>query len=374
MPQIFCIRCMVAILVLTIVYSCPSTRCSGQDRYELHTIKNSKTFSQAIAINDRMEVIGTREVTEAGVGSMLNFFRSGEIEFEIPVPKDFTNIEVQALSNSSVVVGYVSRPIGHANGSLHAFAWDANSREMTLLAPVVGDMSANAQDISADGKRITGYSLGTNPPSMRPCVWQWNDQTKQWTASALSTIKLRNPYLQTSHVVISPNGKRIAACITEKELTEPNVDSSLFVWESDSSGEWQRRKISDEQFAIKDMNDHGVMVGSIHDGLVFSACSIDLNGKLVKYKPLANDESCHAYGVNNAGMIIGMSDDPHGGEGGPQAVKFSSGKAIAIPFPEDTLDSSALAINQSGAIAGFILRGTSDAEVPNALIAVPLSK
>ena len=346
----------------------------AQEPYEVRSIKNSESFSQAIAVNAKLEILGTREIIDSGVGTVKNFFRSGETETEIGVPKGFTNIEVQALSDSSLVVGYVSRPIGSAGGSIHAFAWDGNKRNLVLLPTLPGDLSAHAQDVSADGTRVSGYSIGNNPPRMRPCVWQWNGPKETWECTVLTTIQDRNPFLQASHVIISPDGKRVAACITEREISEFIVDSSLHVWESDSQGQWIRRKISDEQMAIKDMNDKGDMVGSIIEGVASVACRMGLDGKLEKYSPLPNDESTIAYGINNAGVIVGMSDDPHGADGGPQAVLFQAGKTLPLPLPKDTVDSSALAINQAGVIAGLILRGNSESEVPSAFIAVPTAK
>lgn len=146
------------------------------DEYELKMVDNSTTFSQAIAINSKLEILGTREVAEGPGSAMKTYFRSGDKDVLLNPPKDFTNLEPQALSDTSLVVGYVSRPVGNENGSLRGFVWDAKTGELTTLDPLPTDVGSHAQDISADGKRITGYSTGHTPARLRPCVWQWQEE------------------------------------------------------------------------------------------------------------------------------------------------------------------------------------------------------
>ena len=337
------------------------SHAAPDDDYELKMIDNSKTFSQAIAINAEFEILGTREVEE-GPGSILKgYFRSGETDVQINPPKDFTNLEPQALSDSGLVVGYISRPAGNANGSLRGFVWNSKTNELTVLDPLPTDIAGHAQDISSDGKRITGYSTGHTPPRIRPCVWQWNEQSKKYEPQALSTIIQNNPFLQASQVIISPNGKRIAACIAEEQLADFMFDSSLFVWEYSDSGQWQRKKLTDEQPKLKDMNDQGIIVGVTTGEVSGRACVVNTDGKIEMIDLLPGDESNTAYAINNAGTVVGMSDDPAGGEGGPQAFIWRKGVVEPLKLLKGTVDSSAMAINQVGAIAGFMLKDDREA-------------
>ncbi len=326
------------------------------DEYELKIIDNSKTFSQAIAINAKLEILGAREVMDGTGIAMKSYFRSGDGEVQISAPKGFSNLEPQALSDTSLVVGYVSRPPGSENGSLRGFVWDRKTTELSLLEPLPTDIGSHAQDISADGKRITGYSTGHTPPRIRPCVWQWQTDPQKYVPQELSTILQNNPYLQSSQVIISPNGKQIAACITEEQLSPFMFDSSLFVWEFSEKGDWERRKLSDEQPKLKDMNDQGTIVGATAGAVAGRACVIDPTGQIELIELLPDDETNIAYGINNAGTVVGMSDDPHGGEGGPQAFIWRKGVVEPLKLLKSTVDSSALAINQDGAIAGFMLK------------------
>lgn len=337
------------------------SHAAPDDDYELKMIDNSKTFSQAIAINAEFEILGTREVEE-GPGSILKgYFRSGETDVQINPPKEFSNLEPQALSDSGLVVGYISRPAGNANGSLRGFVWNSKTNELTVLDPLPTDIAGHAQDISADGKRITGYSTGHTPPRIRPCVWQWNEQSKKYEPQALSTIIQNNPFLQASQVIISPNGKRIAACIAEEQLADFMFDSSLFVWEYADSGQWQRKKLTDDQPKLKDMNDQGTIVGVTTGEVSGRACVVNTDGKIELIDLLPGDESNTAYAINTAGTVVGMSDDPAGGEGGPQAFIWRKGVVEPLKLLRGTVDSSAMAINQAGAIAGFMLKDDREA-------------
>ena len=334
-----------------------SSRAQESKDFELRMIANSKTFSQVTAINSKLQVLGSREVLEGDIGQLKNYFRSGEEDVELSLPKGFTNIEPLALSESGIVVGYVSRALGNPEGTLRGFYWDSQSRVTTLLEPLPTDVAGLAHDISADGKRITGFSTGSEPPRVRPCVWQWNEQSKKYVPEELSTIIANNPFLQASQVIISPNGKRIAACITEKQISQFIFDSSLFVWEQSESGEWIRKKLSDDQPKLKDMNDTGTIVGTTSGEGRARACWISPEGKIELIDLLEGDDSNTAYGINNAGTIVGLSDDPTGTEGSSEAFIWEKGVVSPLRLLRGSeSESAALAINQEGAIAGFMYK------------------
>jgi probable HAF family extracellular repeat protein len=343
----------------------------AQDQYQVRAVVNSETFSQIIALNANLDVIGSREIPEGPTRSMRNFYRgnSDEKDTEIPVPNGFTNLEVQALSDTGLVVGYISRPAGHPKGSLFAFVWNGKSKEFTQLDPLAGHTASHAQDISADGQFITGYCTGTEPPGLRPCVWHWNPATMKWDGSLLDTLLPHNPFLQASQVIISPNGQTIAACITERQLSDFSFDSSLFVWLF-KDGKWERKKLSDDQFKLKDINDRGLIVGSTSTHPVI----IDPDGKVTEIELLPGDETGCAYGVNNEGIVVGLSDDPHGADGGPQAFIYRDGAVSPLKLRANTFYSAALAINHDGAIGGYMVSDESEDAVTHAFLRVPAKK
>lgn len=333
----------------------PAVRQIQGDGYSLEIIDNSETFSQALAINASGQMIGMREVAgeQAGIFSQESFFFDGQQSIKLPQLEGFTNLEVAALSDTGRAVGYASRPIGHPGGSLTAVLWDSATGQLTRLPPIAGDTACQAHDISSDGLRVSGYSNGSNPPRIRPCVWSYNPKSQNWEVEVLSVLDEYNPYLVASNVLLSPDGQRVAACITVARYPNGQFDSSLFAWEW-SSGQWKRRPVSDEQLVLRDMNNRGEIAGTYTGRNGRDPCFVDAAGKLVRIGIFAGDVSGEARGVNAEGTVVGFSDDPGGPEGGPQAFVWSAGKSRAMALPEETVFSSAFGINDRGQIAGLL--------------------
>ena len=365
---------LVPFAIVNWITLCCSLTCLAFDDFKLRKISNSKTFSQANAINSRLEVIGIREVTEGPFMRTKCFFRNGEDEAEIRAHREFTNLDAFAISDSGLVVGYVSRTFRSEGGSVRAFVWDSRTKEMTLLDPLPSDAVCHAQDISADGNLISGYSIGSLPARARPCVWEWSQQNKKWGVQELSTIIPNSPFLQASQVIISPDGKRIAACITEEQISDMIFNSSLFVWERTGSLDWQRRKISDEQPKLKDMNNSGTMVGCDFPNGIKRACYVELSGEIVIMELLPGNDSSEANGITNSGVIVGTCENKSRETGGPTAFVFRKGVVEPLVLPTNTVHSSALGINQEEAICGYILQDTGDDAAINAFIRIPVKK
>lgn len=353
---------MVAALAVTVACS----RLPGQgertqvrqeqgEGFTLDIIDNSATFSQALAINASGQMFGIREVVDesGNIFSQENFFFDGQKVTKLPLLKDFTNVEVAALSDTGLIVGYASRPIGNPAGSLTGVVWDSTTGEMTRLMPFPGDTASQAQDISADGRRISGYTNGSQPARLRPCVWNWNPEKNSWDAELLSVLQDFNPYTMTSGVMISPDGLRVSTCITVEELPNGQFDSSLFQWEW-ADDQWTRRLVSDEQMVVRDMNNRGEIAATYTGRTGRDPCFIDPQGKLTRIGTFAGDVSGEARGINADGTVVGFSDDPNGPEGGPQAFIWKKGKSQALKLPADTVFSSAFGINDRGQIAGLL--------------------
>ena len=346
---------------IAIVLVCVFAQNGISQDFEVRLITNSKTLSQAIAINSALDVIGTRELTEGPISSFRGFYRQGEVDYDFTPPETYTNIEPCALSENGVVTGYVSRPSG-TEKSMLGFVWNSQTKQTALLHPLEKDTICQAQDISADGKIVSGYSTGSNPPRTRPCVWTYTENDKEWVVRELSSIIDNSPFLQGGRVLISPDGKRVAACIAEEQLSPINFNSSLFVWEQSKNGDWIRRKITDEQPKLKDINNAGTAVGSLNIDGILRACVVDLKGKITLIDLLPGDESNEAYGVNNAGIVVGLSDDHVGKDGGPTAFVYKDGVVSQLEMPKRTINSAALGISDRGAICGYLAQETENEE------------
>lgn len=325
------------------------------DKFTLEVFDNSLTLSQALAINATGQIIGVREVAnEAGTQlSQQPFFIDGQQMTMIPLLEGYSNLEICALSDSGLVIGYASRELGHPQGSLTGFVWDSKTGQMTRLMPADQDVSCHAQAISADGTRITGYTNGSQPSRMLPCLWTWNANENAWTVETLDTVTDLNPYIMSSNVLISPDGQRIVACITVAKLAAHIYDSSLYQWTL-VDGQWQRELISDEQMHLRGINNAGQIAASITTSEGRQPCIIDAAGKITLIDLLPGDISGEARGINATGTVVGFSDDPPGPEGGPQAFAWSQGTTAPLALPSGTTASMAFGINDAGQIAGLL--------------------
>lgn len=347
--------------LLTIVSVCVFSLDGAAQDFEIRLIENSKTLSQVIAINSALDVIGTREVTEGPITSFRVFFRRGDVDFDFVTPKTYTNLEPCALSENGFVTGYVSRQTG-TDKSMVGFVWDSKNQEIMLLQPLEKDSICQAQDISANGKIVSGYSTGSNPARTRPCVWERKENSQEFVVKELSSIIENSPFLQGGRVLISPDGKRVAGCIAEEQFSPISFNSSLFVWEHSENSDWIRRKISDEQPKLKDINNAGTMVGSVKLNGILRACVVDLEGKITVIDLLPGNESNEAYGITDDGVVVGFADEPMGSDGGPTAFEFKDGAVSPLPMPKNTIHSVALGISNNGAICGYLAAETDGEE------------
>jgi uncharacterized membrane protein len=312
-----------------------------------------------IAINKNRDVIGIREIMDLTFLKQIPFFQAaGKEPVDLPLLAGYTNLEIESISDTGLVVGYAGRAQAKP-GKTTAFVWDSNTGKTFDLGQLPTDVNSHAQDISSDGKRITGYSLGADPPRLRPCLWEHSEREGKWVAQELPTIDPLNPFLQAGRVVISPNGKLIAACTTVKHYSASIVDSSLMIWQQKGDA-WERRLVHDDQPKLKDINNQGVMVGSIlQDGMV-RACIVTSDGTLKTIDLLEGDVSNVATGINNAGVVVGFSDAPLGGDGGSVAFILEKGKVQPLELGDSVVNGSASCINDDGFIAGYMILARDD--------------
>ena len=328
--------------------------------FSVRMFDNSPTFSVVTAINSHGAVIGLREQIDAKtqVGGQIGFYRNGTTERAVPILEGYTNTEIQALSDTGMVVGYASRPIGNPRGSITAVAWDSSTGKITDLGKPMGDTGSHAQDICADGTRITGYASGSNPARLRPCVWTWNREQATWDVSVLPTMYEYNPFLMTSNVLISPDGQRIAACIVSQQLPGGGFEYEVHVWQQDQDQAWVNRKVCAKEFRLKDINNRGMIVGAVNpttsNNISLRPCWVDEQGALHLIKLFPGDVSGEALGIDESGTVVGFSDDPPGPDGGPQAFIYRDGLTKQLELPPQTHFSSAQAINSHGQIGGMM--------------------
>jgi uncharacterized membrane protein len=321
---------------------------------KLQILDNSETLSAALAINSGGSIIGQKEVPseDKTIFSNVYFYCNKLKSKDMPIPKGFSNIEAVALSDNNRVVGRATRAIGAKDGSLRAVVWDPEaSDEVQLLPRAEDDIAGDAQDISADGLRVTGYSTG--PERMRPTLWSWDKKQEKWSVTILPTLHENNPYLMSSQLIVSPDGKTIVGCCTESFRPDGSVDSGLFVWR-DKDGKWERSLVTSEQMYVKAINNKGQIAGSVAEKHGRMPCLVTLDGKIKMLELLPGDVSGEARDINENSDIVGWSDDPHGPEGGPAPCRWNTeGKATPVEISESGYG-SIHSINEAGQVAGMI--------------------
>ncbi|RMF39548.1 MAG: hypothetical protein D6753_13535 [Planctomycetota bacterium] len=360
MTTSFCSLVGVSALLVATVPACAqrggaqAVRHYPDAGFELQVFDNSDSYSCVLDLNRHGHVIGVREASnpEGTIFSQKYWYSDGSDSVDLPLVEGYTNVVGEAISDTGLVVGFASRRIGHTDGSLIGFVWDSRTGKSTKLPPHGDDNASHAQDISADGTRISGYTTGANPARLRPCVWSWDAGSQSWHSTVLPTIEQYNPYLMSSRAVITPDGSRVAACVTERFLPDGTVDSSLYLW-TYSDGQWQRSELSKQQMRLHGINDAGTMVGDLSLPTTRMPCRIDADGTVVELGFLPGDRSGEARGINNAGLIVGFTDDPGNHDAGPRAFVYENDQMRKLEMPPDTVYSAAYCVNDLGQIGGL---------------------
>lgn len=360
------IRFLLAMLFLTNV-SCAKDESAKGTRTEIphdtaliRVLDNSETLSNIVALNNKGHVLGYREIGNEGVFRNEYFFDDGQQTRKIPELEGYTHTEATALSDNRLAVGYASKPVSSQGGGVTALVWDTQANELTKLAPYPEDLISQAFEISADGTVVSGYTTGAEPQRTRPCVWTFDAKVKSWECVLLPTLFDYNPSVVASRVVLSPDGSLAASCIAVEKDAGGFPRSILVYWKRDGS-DWRREKLGPGGIRIHAISDEGLLVGemTIEGARNKGPVVIDLEGKKTQIDLYEGDESGAAYDVNADGIVVGVSNDPHGKEGGPHAFMWKAGEVLPIDFPEQTVYSLANCINENGQIAGY-----ADVELP----------
>ena len=318
----------------------------------LTLIDNSPSLSQVIDINDHGHLVGMKDVVVPIGFAQQAFYWNGDREIPLAQGLGYTNVYPTALANNGFVVGYASRTIGDARGSMEACLWNTREDVFVGLGRLDSHLSSHAFDISGDGAVVVGYSAGRDPATMVPVVWQ--QQAEQWKCERLPVIHDYNPYLLMGRVVVSGDGRYVAACITVRVIARspvPRYESSTFLWQRDANGGWRRNKLSDHQLRLADINNAGILVGSCLIEDRRRAFVITPERQFQVLEPLGADDNAGATDINNAGTVVGYSDDP---DVGPRAFVWENGVVAALQIPGSPIVSWATSINERGDIAGYV--------------------
>ncbi len=266
------------------------------------------------------------------------FFASGKTITYLLPPEGYTAAFPAAVSDDGVVVGHAGKPAPPGRVALRnqAFVWDAKTG-MHGLGVLADDVVSYAFDITADSRRISGFSVGTN--RVRACIWDRDGAG--WKGAALPP----SSKLGTNLVAISDNGKLVASMDGDKPC----------LWSQLDSGGWSQEFIGGPaSLAPRSVNNSGMVAGVRYttDGLSHAVIWSRDHGLKQLEMPKGYVRS-EANAVNNEGVVVGMVDGPGGSPIGPDAFVYEAGRLRLIdeggPF-----FSSATAINDRGQVAGVL--------------------
>ena len=296
----------------------------------------------ATGLNGRGDLVGFEWVEEKerpGVLAQVPFFARGKVQTTLPLLQGYTSTFPAAVSDDGLVVGRVSKPTRPGvpvNLRNQAFVWEAGTG-ISGLGTLPGDRASIACGVTRDGTRISGYAIGD--ARLRACVWDRDGV--QWRGKALPHVG----QLGTTVVPISDDGKFVAG-----------VDGGVpCLWSLGAEGIWTREVIGEGgSLTPRAVNNSGTVAGLSfdRDGTNHAVVWTRATGGRRLELPRGYVHS-EANAVNNAGVVVGMVDGPHGSDVGPDAFVFERGR-IRLLTECGPHFSSATALNDRGEIAGVL--------------------
>jgi uncharacterized membrane protein len=330
-------------LVLVAVVAGPRLAAGDEPPTKLTVISPKDEGIMATGINGRGDVVGFEWVEKEELPGQIvqaPFFARGEEVTYLPLLEGYTATFPAAVSDDGLVVGRAGKPapLGvRVPMRNQAFWWDAESG-IHGLGVLDDDWASFATGVTRDGRRISGFSVGEN--RVRACVW--DRQGDGWRATALPHAA----GLASNVVAISGDGRYVAA-----------VDGGTpCLWTRDDSGEWTREVIGEFASLIpRAVNDQPTVVGLRHDpqGRTHAVIWTRERGCEALEEPEGFNGS-EANAVNNAGVVVGMVDGPHGSDVGPQAFAYERGAIRLIGAEGPRLLGIATAINDRGEVTGVV--------------------
>jgi probable HAF family extracellular repeat protein len=331
---------------------------------DLQVLLKGPKNSSARAINIAGSTIGFRVIDgRDGATDESPFYASkGKIK-EVPRLASYTTAFPTSISDTELVVGFCSKPMkefgnpGHLN--LQAFVWNTETGALIALPVLTGHERCMAFGISAKGSRISGVCGGAG--IVTACVWEKG--ATGWECKALPGTA-NSPLLVTSGANISPDGNSICGVNGVQPVR----------WTRQPDGSWSVKVLMENDlFLPKAVNDSGNVVGYRRtDNKSGNYLAVIWTAKdgLKEIGLLPNTHSSQALAINNAGIVVGVSEEP-GRSGGPQGFVYQDGKLSSLGIPKVVV-SHAYAISEKGQIAGYC--GRFDDENVFAFVWTPKSK
>lgn len=341
-PRFWMIGVVVALVPLT------SRADEPQEKLQIVTPRDNDII--ATGINGQGDFVGFEWVENpkiVGLVEQLPILVNGKSIVRLPLLKGYTATFPAAISDSGVVVGRASKPAPQGVTvplRNQAFVWEA-SKGMQGLGVLAGDLASFASDITRDGRRISGFSVGEN--RVRPCYWE--SAGSEWKITSLPL----EGQLGANTVAMSDDGRWLASVDGEKPC----------IWRQATTGEWTHEFIGESGSMVpRGVNNSGTVVGVRFtlDGLSHAVMWTSDQGLAVLPKTQGYVKS-EANAVNNAGVVVGLIDGPGGSKIGPNAFVYKGGRIRIITEGGPNLTSAA-DINDGGQVVGVFEKPEEEEE------------
>jgi uncharacterized membrane protein len=316
---------------------------------------------EATGINAHGEIVGFQWMPENGNPDVLYqapIFAKGKDVTYLPILKGYTANFPAAISDDGTVVGRVSKPAPpnvFVNLRNQAYVWDRKGG-IRGLGAAEGDTASFATGISRDGRRISGLSVGNY--RLRGCLWERVGDGRGEGEAWKNVVLPEADALGSNVLAISDDGKRLAA--VQKGLPT--------LWTETAPGVWKSETLSTEPNGLipRGVNNAGVVVGrrEEHDGRLRAVVWTRETGLKLLEIPEGYVHA-QAFAVNNAGVVVGQIDGPHGSKTGPNAFVYEAGR-LRILTEGGPYFNSATAVNDADQIAGVFEKEEEEAPEPNA--------
>jgi hypothetical protein len=333
----------------------------SQEAARLQAFRESPGITEVTSVNRHGAVVGRREREDVGGFSIVYFTRPpAGPAVDAAVPDSFTHIELGRLSDSGWIAGYATRPLGDHVRSQQALVLNAVSGQHELLPVPDGYRGSCAFDLSADGRRVSGFVNGREPPRLEPAVW--SREGNDWRCDVLPCPVPMNPLLTTAQVVISDDGQVVAASVVQRVDAQGLRDYRLTLWRQDAAGRWQAKPTVAGGVHLADVNDRGQVAGRVLVGGRRRPFFYDPERGERKLPVPAGSYHVSVTGLNAEGDLVGTAEDPPGPEGGSHAVLWVGEELREIPFGVPVYFSTANTLTDDGRIGGLLQRVQAEPE------------
>ena len=317
----------------------PGDACDPRYRItDLGDLPGGDDFSFAYEINAGGQIVGE---SKSSTGTRAFLWDNGTMTDIGDLPGGADSSLALSINNNGQVVGY-----SEAGTGIHGFIWDDNTLNDIGVLPATNHNSSQAFDINNSGQVVgeSHLSNSVDPPGTRAFVWENGTMTNLGVLQENDVISIAMGINDNGQIVgisradadfqafLWDNGTMTAlgslpgdADVSKAWGINNNgqivgqsgagTDTHAFLWENGAMIDLGELPGGVDESIAWDVNDHGQVIGesAVNNGdyhaFIWDVRNglLDLNTLIDPSDPLAAVTTVRgAYGINNAGQIVGL--------------------------------------------------------------------